>query len=78
LKDNEYVELDVLNLETTDRSKDKGKKNFEGPIAREKVKKTEVPKARGEEDGLQEVKVGQVNKELVHRGSQHKDMTWNH
>jgi hypothetical protein len=60
--DNDYVELDVHNLETTDRTGDEGKKNFEGPSAREKVKKTKVPKARGEEDGLQGVKVGQAEK----------------
>jgi hypothetical protein len=45
---NDYVELNVHNLETTDRTRDEGKKNFE-----EKVKKSEVPKDKGEEDGLQ-------------------------
>jgi hypothetical protein len=60
--DNHYVKLDVHNLETADRTKDEGKKNFEEPSAREKIKKTEVPKARGEEDGLKEVKVGQAEK----------------
>jgi hypothetical protein len=28
--DNDYVELDVLNLETTNGTKDKDKRNFEG------------------------------------------------
>jgi hypothetical protein len=50
--DNNYVELDVPNLETTDQTKDEGKKNFEELSAQEKVKKTVVPKARGKEDGL--------------------------
>ena len=36
--------------ETTDQAKDGGKKSFEVPIAREKVKETEEPKATGEED----------------------------
>jgi hypothetical protein len=75
LKDNDYVELDVFNLETTDPTEDKGKKNFEWPSAWEKVKKTEVPKAKGEEDDLQEVKVGQAIEELVHQWLQHKGMT---
>jgi hypothetical protein len=72
------VELDALILETTDITEDEGKKNFEGSSAHEKVKKNEVPKAKGEEDDMQEVEVGQVKKSLVHRGSQHKYMTWNH
>jgi hypothetical protein len=61
---NDYVELDVHNLETSNWIEDEGKKNFEELSAREKVKKTKVPKARGEEDGLQEVKVGQAKKSL--------------
>jgi hypothetical protein len=60
----DYVELDVHNLETVGRTDDESKTNFEGSSAQEKVKKTEVPKARCEEDGLQEVKVGQV--EQIH------------
>jgi hypothetical protein len=68
LKDNDYVELGVLNLETIDRNEDKDKKNFEGPSAREKVKKTEVHKVRREEDGWQEVKLDQDEKSLVHQG----------
>jgi hypothetical protein len=58
------VKINVLGLETTSLNKDKGKKVFEEPSAREKVKKTEVPKARGEEDGFQVVKVGQAKKSL--------------
>jgi hypothetical protein len=40
-------------LETTDQAKDGGKKSFEVPSAREKVKEAEEPKAKGEEEGLQ-------------------------
>ena len=36
--------------ETTDQAKDGGKRSFEVPSAREKVKETEVPIARGEKD----------------------------
>ena len=39
--------------ETTDQAKDGGKKSFEVPSAREKVKVAEEPKAKGEEEGLQ-------------------------
>ena len=46
------VELNVHDLETADRTEDEGKKNFEEPRERKKVKKIEVPKAKGEEDGL--------------------------
>jgi hypothetical protein len=56
------VEIDVLDLETIDRTEDEGKKDFKEPSAWENVKKTEVPKAKGEEDGLQEVKVDQAKK----------------
>ena len=38
------------NLEMIDHAKEGGKKNFEVPSAREKVKEAKVPKARGEED----------------------------
>jgi hypothetical protein len=48
-----FVELDVHNLEIANRTENEGKKNFEEPSVWEKVKKTMVPKARGEEDGLQ-------------------------
>jgi hypothetical protein len=44
------VRLDVRNSESTDQAKDGGKKSFEVPSAREKVKETRNPKARGEED----------------------------
>jgi hypothetical protein len=47
------VKLDVHSLETTGRTKDGGKKNFKVPIAQEKDKEVEAPKARGEEEGLQ-------------------------
>jgi hypothetical protein len=43
------VELSGHNLETTGQAKDGGKKSFEVPSAREKVKEAEVPKAKGEE-----------------------------
>ena len=39
--------------ETTDQAKDGGNKSFEVPSAQEKVKETEEPKARGEEEDLQ-------------------------
>jgi hypothetical protein len=48
-----YVRLGVYNLETTGHAKGGGKKNFEVPSEREKVKETEVPKARGEEEDLE-------------------------
>jgi hypothetical protein len=47
------VELFEHNLEIADQVKDGGKKNFEVPSAREKVKEAEASKARGEEEGLQ-------------------------
>jgi hypothetical protein len=47
------VRLGVCNSETTDQGKDGGKKSFEVPSAREKVKEAEEPKARGEEEDLQ-------------------------
>jgi hypothetical protein len=43
----------VRSSETTDQVKDGGKKSFEVPSAREKVKEAEEPKAKGEEEGLQ-------------------------
>ena len=39
--------------ETTDQAKDRGKKSFEVPSAREKVQEAEEPNAKGEEEGLQ-------------------------
>jgi hypothetical protein len=47
------VRLGVRNLETTDQTKDGGKKSFDVPSAREKVKEAEEPKAMGEEEELQ-------------------------
>ena len=47
------MRLGVRNLETTDQTKDGGKKSFDVPSAREKVKEAEEPKARGEEEDLQ-------------------------
>ena len=41
------------NSETTGQAKDGGKKSFKVLSAREKVKETEEPKARGEEEDLQ-------------------------
>jgi hypothetical protein len=46
------VRLDVRNSETTNQAKDGSKKSFEAPRAREKVKETRNPKARGEEEDL--------------------------
>jgi hypothetical protein len=47
------VRLSVHNSETTDQAKDGGKKSSEVPSARKKVKETDEPKARGEEEDLQ-------------------------
>jgi hypothetical protein len=47
------VRLGVRNSETTDQAKDGAKKSFDVPSAWEKVKETEEPKARGEEEDLQ-------------------------
>ena len=47
------MRLDVNNLEATNQAKDGTKKSFEVPSAREKVKETRNPKARGEEEELQ-------------------------
>jgi hypothetical protein len=44
------MRLVVRNSETTDQAKDGGNKSFEVPSAWGKVKETEEPKARGEED----------------------------
>jgi hypothetical protein len=41
-----YVRLGVHILETTGQAKDGGKKSFEVPSARAKVKEVEEPKAR--------------------------------
>jgi hypothetical protein len=47
-----YMRLGVHSLETTGQAMDGGKKSFEVPSAREKVKETKEPKARGEEEDL--------------------------
>ena len=43
----------MQNSETSDHTKDGGKKSFEVQSAREKVMEAEEPKARGEEEDLQ-------------------------
>ena len=43
----------MRNSKTTDQAKDGGKKSFEVPSAREKVKETRNPKLGGEEEELQ-------------------------
>jgi hypothetical protein len=48
-----YVRPGVHNMETTSHAKDGGKKHFEVLSAREKVKEAKIPKARGEEEDLQ-------------------------
>jgi hypothetical protein len=72
-----YVKLDVHILETTGQAKDGGKKSFEEPSAREKVKEVEEPKARGEEEDLQGHGLIELRKDMVHRESLSKDMTYN-
>jgi hypothetical protein len=55
------VRLDVRNSETTDQAKDGGKKSFEVPNAREKVKETRNPKP-GVKKKTCKVKVDRVKK----------------
>jgi hypothetical protein len=55
------VKLDVHNLEITEQTKDGGKKSFEVPSAREKVKETRNPKP-GVKKKTCKVKVDQVKK----------------
>jgi hypothetical protein len=55
------VRLGVRNLETTDQAKDGGKKSFDVPSAREKVKETRNPKSRVKKKTCK-VKVDRVNK----------------
>jgi hypothetical protein len=43
----------VHNSETTDQAKDGGNKSFEVSSAQEKVKETEEPKTKGEEEDFQ-------------------------
>ena len=52
---------DVRNSETTDQAKDEGKKSFEVPSAREKVKETRNPKS-GVKKKTCKVKVDRVKK----------------
>jgi hypothetical protein len=47
-----YVRLDMHHSETKDQAKDGGKKSFEVPSAREKVKEAVEPNVRGEEEDL--------------------------
>ena len=55
------MRLDVCNSETTDQAKDGGKKSFEVPSAREKVKETRNPKP-GVKKKTCKVKVDRVEK----------------
>jgi hypothetical protein len=55
------VRLRVRNSETTDQAKDGGKKSFEVPSAREKVKETRNPKP-GVKKKTCKVKVDRVKK----------------
>jgi hypothetical protein len=55
------VRLGVHNSETTDQAKDEGKKSFEIPSAREKVKETRNPKP-GVKKKTCKVKVDRVEK----------------
>ena len=55
------MRLGVCNSETTDQAKDGGKKNFEAPSAREKVKETRNPKP-GVKKKTCKVKVDRVKK----------------
>jgi hypothetical protein len=55
------VRLDVRNSETTDQAKDGGKKSFEVPSAREKVKETRNRKP-GVKKKTCKVKVDRVKK----------------
>jgi hypothetical protein len=55
------VRLDVCNSETTDQAKDRGKKSFEVPSAREKIKETRNPKP-GVKKKTCKVKVDRVKK----------------
>jgi hypothetical protein len=60
------VRLGVRNSETTDQAKDGGKTSLEVPSAREKVKVTEEPKARGEEEDLQKSRLIELRRVMVH------------
>jgi hypothetical protein len=60
--DIDQVGINVHDLETTNWTEDEGKKDFEVPRVREKVKKAEEPKAIEKKRLFQEVKVGEVVK----------------
>jgi hypothetical protein len=66
----------VRNSETSDQAKDGGKKSFEVPRAREKVKETRSPKP-GVKNKTCKVKVDWVKKSYGAQGSLHKDKTYN-
>jgi hypothetical protein len=72
-----YVRLGVHILETSAQDKDGGKKIFEVSSARKKVKEAEEPKAKGEEEDLQSQGLIELRKDMVHRESLSKDMTYN-
>jgi hypothetical protein len=55
------VRLGVRNSETSDQAKDGGKKSFEVPSAREKVKETRNPKPEVKKNNCK-VKDGRVKK----------------
>jgi hypothetical protein len=65
----------VRNSETTDPTQDGGKKSFEVPSAREKVKETRNPKP-GVKKKTCKVLI-ELRRVMVHQGSLHKDMTYN-
>jgi hypothetical protein len=58
----------VRNSEITNQAKDGGKKSFEVPSARGKVKEAEEPKARGE-GRLEKSRLIELRRYMVHRGS---------
>ena len=62
------MRLGVRNSETTDQAKDGGKKIFEVSSGQEKVKEVEEPKARGEEEDLQNSRLIELRRDMVHRG----------
>jgi hypothetical protein len=64
LKDEHHqVGSNVYNMETAGWTEGKGKKDFEGPRAREKVKRIEVSEAKVKKRFLQEVKVNLAEEE---------------
>jgi hypothetical protein len=64
------VRLDVHNLETTDQAKDGGKKSFEVPSAREKVKdRGQGTQSAGCRRRLAKSTLIELGRDMVHRGS---------